>query len=224
MHGIAGMKGWKTRGRGLAMAAALALGATLAQGAALAQNAQQSQPGPKTAPSPVASAHDKAAIIAAMDKMARFKHARLTVEKAKAAMEVFLKLRETFPPEFFRSKKPGPEGPVKALKSSEKAREILALVKKKGFSSIDDWANTFTSLGMAIAHVREGGDATVEKKLKDVAGSSLPEEIKEKIAAMLKAVTPPRTNAEVAKRLLADEEAKRLIEAVERTAREPARK
>ncbi len=197
----------------------IALGASLMLGVALALSptvAQQQQAG--------APAHSRAAMLEAMDKMARFKHAELTEKKAKAAMEVFLIMREKYPPELFRSKTPGPDGTVAAMKASEKAKEILALVKEKGFSSIDDWANTFTSLGMAIAHVREGGDTAVEKRLKDVAGSSLPDEMKKKITAMIKATTPPKSNTEVAKKLLANEEAKKLIRSVENPPAKPARK
>ena len=202
------------------MAAALALGATLAQGTALAQDAQQAQAGQKAARSP----HSAAAMAEAMDKMAKFKHARLTEDKAKAAMEVFLKMRETYPPETFRSKKPGPNGPVDAMKKSERAKEILALVKKKGFADIDDWAQTFSSLGLAIAHVRQGSDEDIQAKLRDLEQASLPERMKARIRAMLKAMIPPQENVKVAQRLLADEEAKKLIEAVERTARGPAKK
>lgn len=150
-----------------------------------------------------------------MQKLAAFRHEPLTVEKAKAAIEVFMTLREKYPPETFRSETPGPMGAVEAMKRSEKAREIMQLVREKGFSGIDQWAKTFTSLGMALAYVREGDD-NAEKKLKEVQASPMPDDIKQRIVAMLKAVIPPKENAEVARKLLADEQTKKMIELVEK--------
>ena len=151
----------------------------------------------------------------AMQKLAQFRHAPLTVEKAKAALEVFLKLKKEYPPETFEMKTPGPMGAVEAMKASRKAQEILALVKDNGFADIDDWARTFTSLGMALAHVRQGGDEAIRARMKKLDEAPMSDDMKAKIRAMLQALVPPAENVRVAEQLLKDPEAKKMIEAVE---------
>ena len=151
----------------------------------------------------------------AMKKLAQFRHVPLTMEKAKAALEIFLKLKKEYPPETFEMKTPGPMGAVEAMKASQKAQEILQLVKDKGFADIDDWARTFTSLGMALAHVRQGGDEDIQAKLRDLEQAPMPEPMKAKIRAMLEALIPPQQNVKVAQQLLKDPEMKKMIDAVE---------
>ena len=151
----------------------------------------------------------------AMKALASFRHVPLTVEKAKAALEIFLTLKKNYPPETFKVKTPGPMGAVEAMKASEKAQEILKLVKEKGFADIDEWARAFTSLGMALAHVRQGGDEEIQAKLRDLEQAPMPEPMKAKIRAMLQALIPPQQNVTVAQALLKDADAKKMIEAVE---------
>ena len=151
----------------------------------------------------------------AMKKLAQFRHVPLTMEKAKAALEIFLKLKKEYPPETFEMKTPGPMGAVEAMKASQKAQEILQLVKDKGFADIDDWARTFTSLGMALAHVRQGGDEDIQAKLRDLEQAPMPAPMKAKIRAMLEALIPPQQNVKVAQQLLKDPEMKKMIDAVE---------
>ena len=185
----------------------LSLAATMFAAMLLPAAAQQPQQSAGQAMPPNATAMHQ--------KLAQFRHVPLTVDKAKAAIEVFLKLKATYPPETFKSKTPGPMGATEAMKRSEKAREILALVKEKGFENIDDWAKTFASVGMALAYVREGDD-NAERKLEEIKASPMPDQIKQQLIAMLKAVIPPRENAEVAKQLLADEQTKKMIDEVEK--------
>ncbi len=151
----------------------------------------------------------------AMKALASFRHVPLTVEKAKAAVAIFLTLKKEYPPETFKVKTPGPMGAVEAMKASEKAQEILKLVKDKGFADIDEWARAFTSLGMALAHVRQGSDADIQAKLKKLDEAPMPEPMKAKIRAMLQALIPPQQNVQVAQQLLQDADMKRMIEAVE---------
>ena len=184
--------------------AALLLAATLAVFPAFAQQAQMP---PKGHP------HQNMAML--HQRLASFRHEPLTVDKAKAAIEIFLTLKEKYPPQTFRGETAGPMGAVEAMKRSEKAREILELIKSKGFADIDQWARTFASVGMALAHVREG-ENNAEKKLKELEAAPIPEEMKGQIRAMLKAVIPPEQNVEVAKKLLADDEARAMIEQVEK--------
>ncbi len=187
--------------------AATLLGATLLP--ASAQQPQQPQQ------NPAASQQAPANAAAMHQRLAQFRHVPLTEEKAKAAIEVFLKLKATYPPETFKAKTPGPMGATEAMKRSEKAEAILKMVKDKGFDSIDEWAQTFASVGMALAHVRQGDD-NAEKKLQELEASPMPEEMKAQIRALLKAVIPPKENAEVAKQLLADEQTKKMIDEVEK--------
>ena len=203
MDGIIGMKRST-----ISTLAALAMGAALALGPASAQQA----PAPQ-AQAPQAGANVPAAT---MEKLARFRHVKLTEEKAKAALEVFLKLQEAYPPETFLSKKAGPEGTEEARKAVEKAKEVLALMKEKGFSDIDDWGRTFTSLGMAIAYVREGGKETLKKRLDRINAAPMPEPVKARARIMLLSLVPPKQNQEVVQKLLANPETKKMIEAVEK--------
>ena len=151
----------------------------------------------------------------AMKALSSFRHVPLTVEKAKAALEIFLTLKKEYPPETFKMKTPGPMGAVEAMKASEKAQEILKLVKTKGFADLDEWARAFTSLGMALAHVRQGSDEEIQKKLKKLDEAPMPEPIKAKIRAMLQALIPPQQNVKVAQRLLQDAATKKMIDAVD---------
>ena len=197
----------------LLLALPLALSVSLAAHAQQAQEqpqAPQKQEQPRQAMPP---SHAEAGRM--MQKLARFRHVPLTVEKAKAAIEIFLTLKEKYPPQTFRSKTPGPMGAAEAMKRSEKAKAILELIRSKGFASIDEWTRTFASVGMALAHVREGDD-NAEKKLRQLEQARMPEQMKAQIRAMLKAVIPPEQNVEVAKKLLADEQAKKMIEQVEK--------
>jgi hypothetical protein len=181
---------------------------------AMAQEAKDAKQAKETKEKP-AAASPAAKVTRAMRKLARFHHAELTPEKAKAALEIFLTLKKEYPPETFQMKTPGPMGAVEAMKASQKARAILELVKEKGFADIDDWARTFTSLGMALAHVRQSGDEDIQAKLRDLEQAPMPEEMKAKIRAMLQALIPPQRNVKVAQELLADPETKKMIEAIE---------
>ena len=171
---------------------------------ALPASAQESKP----VPSPERAKQ-------AMKTLSSFRHVPLTVEKAKAALEIFLTLKKAYPPDTFQVKTPGPMGAVEAMKASEKAQEILKLVKEKGFADIDEWARAFTSLGMALAHVRQGSDEDIQAKLRDLEQAPMPEPMKAKIRAMLQALIPPQQNVKVAQELLKDPDAKKMIDAVE---------
>ena len=110
------------------------------------------------------------------------------------------------------------------VKAAENAKKVLELVKEKGFADLDDWARHFTSLGMAIVYVREGGEAAMKKRLEALKAASIPEEMKEKALAAIKASIPPKKNVEVAQKLLADPETKKMIEAVEKLPPAPEKK
>ncbi len=183
------------------------VGAALALPVAAQQKAEQN--GAKQPPTATQAAQ-------AMQKLAKFRHAPLTPEKAKAALEIFLTLKKEYPPESFEMKTPGPMGAVEAMKASQKAQAILNLVKEKGFSDIDEWARAFTSLGMALAHVRQGGEKDIRTKLGKLDESPMPEPMKAKIRAMLEALIPPQENVKVAQELLKDPETKKMIETVEK--------
>ena len=185
---------------------ATALAGTLALPAAAQQKAEQG--GAQKPPTAAQAAQ-------AMQKLAKFRHVPLTMDKAKAALEIFLTLKKAYPPESFEMKTPGPMGAVEAMKASRKAQEILKLVKDKGFADIDDWARTFTSLGMALAHVRQGGSKDIQAKLKRLDEAPMPDEMKAKIRTMLEALIPPEGNVKVAQELLKNPETKKMIESVE---------
>ncbi len=142
----------------------------------------------------------------------QFRHVPLTVEKARAAIDTFLKLREKYPPNEFKVKQPGPIGVIEAMKSSKRAAEITADVKQGGFRDIDDWAMTFTSLGLALGYVQEGEQ--LKKKLKELDNAPMPDAMKQQIRTMMQAMMPPPQNVEVVRKLLADPAMKQKIDAI----------
>ena len=166
------------------------------------------------APAMAESAPDKARAQQADEKqiIASFKHLPLTEEKARAAVDTFLKLRKKYPPETFKVKVPGPVGVAAAIEASPRAAEVLADVKAAGFQDVQDWAFTFASLAMAIAHLRQGGE--LDASLKKLEEAKMPEEMKARIRAMLLGMRPPKENVEVAKKLLADPEMKARIDSI----------
>ncbi|HHN73196.1 MAG TPA: hypothetical protein ENK13_03815 [Thermopetrobacter sp.] len=132
-------------------------------------------------------------------------HQPLTLEMAKNAVDALILLREKYRDTRFKGRVDGPGGVIAALKNSGVRADIEADLKRFGFASIDDWVGKFVSLGLAVSYVRRNRDGEIEKKVAEIrANDKMPESIREQLIGMLTALVPPKGNAEVARRLLAD--------------------
>ncbi|HHN67713.1 MAG TPA: hypothetical protein ENK15_06725 [Thermopetrobacter sp.] len=153
-----------------------------------------------------------AATVAAADTTAAApagaaRHVTLTVDKAKAALDAMLELREKYADAGLKNVKGGLQGMIDAMKSSPMAGKIVADLRKRGFKGIEDWMLNFVTAGMAVSYVRGkrmGRD--LDKKIAEIAANrNMPAQMKEKLLGMLRAMVPSPANIEVAKKLLADE-------------------
>jgi len=129
----------------------------------------------------------------------------LTLQEAKNAIDALLLLREKYKDYKFKGRADGPAGVIEAMKNSAVRKDIEADLKAHGFDSIDDWINTFVSVGLAVSYVKRNADGSLEKKLEEIRNArDMPEPIRQQLIAMLTALVPPKGNEEVARQLLAD--------------------
>ena len=137
----------------------------------------------------------------------KVRHVPLTVDKAKAALDAMLEIREKYADAGLKAARGGVQGVIEAMKKSPAADRIIADLKKRGFSGIEDWMMHFITAGMAVSYVRGkrmGRD--LDAKIAEIAANkTMPSQMKEKLLGMLRAMVPPPANVEVAKKLLADE-------------------
>lgn len=129
----------------------------------------------------------------------------LTLQEAKNAIDALLLLRQKYRDYKFKGSVDGPAGVIEAMKNSAVRGDIEADLKRHGFDSIDQWINTFVSVGLAVSYVKRNADGSLEKKLEEIRkAKDMPEPIRQQLIAMLTALKPPRSNEEVARQLLAD--------------------
>ena len=137
--------------------------------------------------------------------MRTFDQKPFDLQTAKNAVDSLLLLREKYKDQKFRGKTPGVAGIIEGMKNSAVHDQILADLKKYGFSSIEDWVGKFMSVGMAISYVQRNKDGMLEKRIAEInKRTDMPETMKQRLTSMLTALIPPKGNAEVARQLLAD--------------------
>ena len=134
------------------------------------------------------------------------RHVPLTLQKAKAAVDIGLylsSLKADFP-----EPQPGMDFStvITALKASSAARQAMPRLKAAGFADIEDWLKHFFSLMMTVSYVEKGG-GDLKQTLADIeASKEMPEQQKTFMINMLRSMIPPEQNIAVVKRLLADKQ------------------
>lgn len=129
----------------------------------------------------------------------------LTADMARRAVDTFLEVQGKYGDNALDD----PSDP-KAIADTMKNEGIYDKVKSDvthhGFSGVEDWAKTFTSVGLAASFVREGQDAgSVDRQIADLEkDEAVPQAMKDATIAMLRQMRPSENNIAVAKALLED--------------------
>ena len=129
----------------------------------------------------------------------------LTADTARRAIDTFLEVKGKYGDNALDD----PSDP-KAIADTMKTEGIYDKVKsdvtQHGFSGVEDWAKTFTSVGLAASFVREGQDAgSVDRQIADLEkDEAVPQAMKDATIAMLRQMRPSENNIAVAKALIED--------------------
>jgi hypothetical protein len=129
----------------------------------------------------------------------------LTADTARRAIDTFLEVKG----KYGDSALDDPSDP-KAIADTMKNEGIYDKVKsdvtQHGFSGVEDWAKTFTSVGLAASFVREGQDAgSVDRQIADLEkDEAVPQAMKDATIAMLRQMRPSENNIAIAKALIED--------------------
>jgi hypothetical protein len=115
----------------------------------------------------------------------------LTADMARRAIDTYLEVQGKYGDNALDD----PSDP-KAIADTMKNEGIYDKVKSDvthhGFSGVEDWAKTFTSVGLAASFVREGQDAgSVDRQIADLEkDEAVPQAMKDATIAMLRQMRP----------------------------------
>jgi hypothetical protein len=132
-------------------------------------------------------------------------HVELTPDKARRAIDTFLEVQS----KYGESALDDPSDPIAVAQTMKTAGiydKVTADVTQHGFASVEDWARTFASIGLAASFVREGQDAgSVDRQIADLEkDEEVPQAMKDETIALLRQMRPSENNLAVAKALIDD--------------------
>jgi hypothetical protein len=129
----------------------------------------------------------------------------LTADAARRAIDTFLEVQGKYG-ESALDDPSDPKAIADTMKTAGIYDKVTADVTHNGFSGVEDWAKTFTSVGLATSFVREGQDAgSVDRQIADLEkDEAVPQAMKDATIAMLRQMRPSENNIAVAKALIDD--------------------
>jgi hypothetical protein len=129
----------------------------------------------------------------------------LTADAARRAIDTFLEVQGKYG-ENALDDPSDPKAIADTMKTTGIYDKVTAVVTQHGFSGVEDWAGTFTSIGLAASFVREGQDAgSVDRQIADLEkDEAVPQAMKDATIAMLRQMRPSENNIAVAKALFDD--------------------
>jgi hypothetical protein len=129
----------------------------------------------------------------------------LTADAARRAIDTFLEVQGKYG-ESALDDPSDPKAIADTMKTAGIYDKVTADVTHHGFSGVEDWAKTFTSVGLAASFVREGQDAgSVDRQIADLEkDEAVPQAMKDATIAMLRQMRPSENNIAVAKALIDD--------------------
>jgi hypothetical protein len=139
----------------------------------------------------------------------------LTADTARRAIDTYLEVQEKYGDRAIDD-----PSDAKAIADTMKTEgiydKVTSDVTHHGFSGVEDWAKTFTSVGLAASFVREGQDAgSVDRQIADLEkDEAVPQAMKDATIAMLRQMRPSENNIAVAKALIDDPAYKDKVERV----------
>src|SRR5262245_16386524 len=139
----------------------------------------------------------------------------LTADAARRAIDTFLEVQGKYG-ESALDDPSDPKAIADTMKTEGIYDKVTADVTHHGFSGIEDWAKTFTSVGLAASFVREGQDAgSVDRQIADLEkDEAVPQAMKDATIAMLRQMRPSENNIAVAKALIDDPAYKEKVDRV----------
>jgi hypothetical protein len=139
----------------------------------------------------------------------------LTADAARRAIDTFLEVQGKYG-ESALDDPSDPKAIADTMKTAGIYDKVNADVTHHGFSGIEDWAKTFTSVGLAASFVREGQDAgSVDRQIADLEkDEAVPQAMKDATIAMLRQMRPSENNIAVAKALIDDPAYKEKVDRV----------
>jgi hypothetical protein len=129
----------------------------------------------------------------------------LTADAARRAIDTFLEVQEKYG-ESALDDPSNPKAIADTMKTAGIYDKVNADVTHHGFSGVEEWAKTFTSVGLATSFVREGQDpGSVDRQIADLEkDEAVPQAMKDATIAMLRQMRPSENNIAVAKALIDD--------------------
>jgi hypothetical protein len=129
----------------------------------------------------------------------------LTADAARRAIDTFLEVQGKYG-ESALDDPSDPKAITDTMKTAGIYDKVTADVTHHGFGGVEDWAKTFTSVGLAASFVREGQDAgSVDRQIADLEkDEAVPQAMKDATIAMLRQMRPSENNIAVAKALIDD--------------------